>query len=357
MKCRLIIFSVLILTIYYLLLTTNTANAEGLNLNVSTSLLQIRAIPPSDIKSPIILENQGNNTISIQVLFKPFRADNKENGEIVYINDNEVSEAYKKIFNQIHITDNGIVTNNFELGPKQKKNLELQFTIPKNEVNADYYFSVIFLARHNPGDDGLTPQSLTQENEANPPSNEENTQNQNLSIINAGLAVNVLLSIGDKNHPQGAVEEFSTPAFLKSGPVDFTVRIKNTGSRVFAPKAIIFIKNMFGQTVGRVDIEPDNILADSIRSLIDIQTASNSSFARRSLGEGGPFQKAIWPEKILLGPYTATLNIAISDKGPVYDQSIIFLALPIQIIISIILGIIITITIFFRVRYRLKNDN
>lgn len=344
-----IISLILLLHLYSFTFPLSSARAEELSLSVSHSLLQIQATSPSDTKSPITLENQGDNPVNIQVLFKPFRASGKENGEIEYINDFEIPDGYKKIFNQIHLTDNGIVTSNFELGPRQKKNLELQFTIPKNEASSDYYFSVIFLARHSLSDNGLTPQNLTQENEISSSPNEENTQGQNLSIINAGVATNVLLSIGDKNQPQAAIEEFTAPAFLKSGPVDFTVRIKNIGAHAITPKAIIFIKNMFGQTVGRIDIEPNNILADSIRSLTDTQTASSSSQSSTP--------KAIWPEKFLLGPYTATLNIAISDKGPVYNQSIIFLALPIQLIIGIILGIILTIAIFFRVRYHLKKDN
>lgn len=357
-NCKLkITYLIVFVYLFIGLSTPASVNAEGINLNVSTSLIQIKAIPPSDTKSPITLENQGDNTVSIQVLFKPFHAHNKENGEIAYLNDNEIPTAYKKIFNQIHITDNGIVTNNFELGPKQKKNLELQFTIPKNEADSDYYFSVIFLARHSLSEGELISQNPTQKDELNPPANEENNQGQNFSIINAGIAINILLSIGDKDHAQGVIEEFTAPTFIKSGPVGFTVRIKNIGAHVITPKAIIFIKNMFGQTIGRVDIEPDNILTNSIRALADTQTASSSSLARRSLGEGGSFPKAIWPERFLLGPYIATLNIAISDKGPIYNQSIVLLALPIQLILGIILGIIITITISLRVRYHLKNDN
>jgi len=344
-----VIFLCLILHFTFYILHAPSAQAEGLSLSVSHSLLQIQAASPSDTKSPITLENPGDNSINIQVLFKPFRASGKENGEIEYISDFEIPDGYKKIFNQIHLTDNGIVTSNFELGPRQKKNLELQFTIPKNEASSDYYFSVIFLARRSASIGESAPQGSTQKNDAGSPPNEENTQGQNLSIINAGVAANVLLSISDKNQPQAAIEEFTAPTFLKSGPVDFTVRIKNIGTHVITPKAIIFIKNMFGQTVGRVDIEPDNILADSIRALTDTQTASSSS--------NFSSQKAIWPERFLLGPYTATLNIAISDKGPVYNQSIIFLALPIQLIIGIILGIILAIAIFFRVRYHLKKDN
>lgn len=362
MKYKLIFF-VLIFHLSSFTFHPSSVQAEELILSLSPSTLQIQTTSPSDSKSSITLENSGNNSINIHVLFKPFRASHKENGEIEYINDNEIPDIYKKIFNQIHITDNGIVTSNFELAPKQKKNLEIQFIIPKKESDSDYYFSVIFLARGSE----IIPQSSPQANEvgsAESLPDDTNSQGQNFSVINAGVALNVILSIGDKNNPQGAIEEFTAPTFIKSGPVGFTVRIKNIGQRVFAPKAIIFIKNMFGQTVGKVDIEPDNILTGSIRSLTDTQTASTSSSQplilnslRSSEADQFSTRKAFWPERFLLGPYTATLNLVISDKGPVYNQSIIFFAIPIKLILTCALIILITVTVFFRIKYHLKRDN
>lgn len=363
-----VIFLVLIFHFSFFIFNFPSAQAEGISLAVSPSLLQIEAIPPSDPQAPLILENQGDKSLNVQVLFKPFSSSNKEDGEIVYFTDNQIPDRYKKIFPKIYITDNGIITRDFELGPKQKKNLELKLSIPKNESSSDYYFSVIFIARHSLGEGGLArrsesggspiPQSQTQKDEAvgispdqmNPPAG-----GQNFSSINAGIAVNVLLSIGPSEEPHGFIEEFSTPAYLQSGPVPFTVRIKNTGPRFFAPKGIIFIKNMFGQTIGRIDLESRNILAGTIRSLTDTQTASTSSNFS-PLNSDLSFQKALWPEGFLLGPYTATLNLSLSDKGPIYNRSIIFLALPIQFIIALIAALLLTIIIFLRVRYRLKTD-
>jgi hypothetical protein len=310
------------------------ATAEGASLSISPSLLQVETIPPATPKAPLTLENKGDEAINIQIIFKPFQPSKKEDGQIQYLNDSETTEAYKKIFSKIQLIDDGIVTTHFELGPQQKKNLQLQFTIPKDESTADYYFSIIFLASTN----GLTPQSPTSSGEMG------QTQDQNISTINAGIAANVLLSIGQSD-PQGYIEKFSAPTFLQSGPVDFTIRIKNAGPHVITPKGIIFIKNIFGQTIGRVDLAPANILAGTTRTLTDALTDSQLS----------P-HKTRWNEKFLLGPYTATLNLAVSDKGPIYNQSIVFLALPIQLIIAIILAILITIGIILRVRYRLRTD-
>lgn len=341
-------FLIFILHSTFYILHSPLARAEGLSLSISHSLIHAQADSPSDTKYPITIENPGDNSLNILILLKPFRASRKENGQIEYLKDNEIPDKYKNIFKQIHVTDNGIALSQFQLGPMQKKNLELQFTIPKNEASSDYYFSVIFLARRNSEDSGLTSQN----NEADKSTlvGSENNQEQNITRINAGIALNVILTVGNQNQPQAAIEEFSAPSFIKSGPVSFTVRVKNIGPRVFAPKGIIFINNMFGQTVGRVDLQPDKILSGSIRALNDIRIASTSASSNFSS------RKAIWPENLLLGPYTATLNLAVSDKGPIYKQSVVFLALPLQLILGIIFGIIITTTIFFRVRYHIKND-
>lgn len=341
-------FILILYSIFYILYSPS-AHADGISLSVSPSLIHIQAIPPTDARTPITLENQGSKSLNIQILLKPFRASNKEDGEIEYLT--EIPDNYKKILSKIQVTDDGVATTRFELSPQQKKNLEINITIPKDEPVSDYYFSIIFLASKSADEDGvgsITPQ-------LNNPTTESPAGPQSFSAINAGIGINILLSIITQDNPRGIIEEFSSPSLLKSGPVDFTVKIKNTGSQVFAPKGIIFIKNMFGQVIGRIDLDSRNILAGSTRSLTDIPTASSSSNFS-SPNSSSSLQKARWPERFLLGPYTATLNLALSDKGPIYNRSIIFFALPIQLIIGAILGIIIITIIFLRVRYRLKND-
>jgi hypothetical protein len=97
---------------------------------------------------------------------------------------------------------------------------------------------------------------------------------------------------------------------------------------------------MFGQLIGKVDLLPTNILATSSRYLpSDVNAAT----------------KAVWQEKFLLGWYSASLTVALSNTGPVYHRTIYFFALPIQVIVGIILGIILIMVIVYRVRKRLEH--
>jgi hypothetical protein len=303
---------------------------NNISLSASPSLITVQALPPANPKVPITIENKGDNPEQVQIRLLPFQPSSKEDGQIEYLKTNTIPQSYKNIFEKIHLTDNGIITDSFQLGPKQKKELQLQFFIFKEEPTADYYFSVIFITSPN-----QTPPKPCQNNSKDNTIPAESCSSA-YSTLNAGIATNVLLSIGPKNLSSGEIAEFSAPKFLQSGPVPFTVRIKNSGQHVFAPFGRIFIKNVFGQTIGRIDLAPANILSNTSRSL----TASSST------GE-----KTVWPEKFLLGPYTATLNLALSEQGPVYNKSIVFFALPIQVSIGIILTIAIIITIILRVRY------
>jgi len=335
----------LILSAFTLILNTHQANADGISLSLSPPLIQVRLSHTTGNKPQLTLQNQGNDPLSIKVLLKPFRPLG-EGGQIEYFKEDQISNNYKKILSQIKLTDEGQVRTNFDLGPKQKKDLKLLFNMPEEEPTSDYYFSVVFLGREV----GSSSQPPASPAGGSTFSSQLSTSKAS-SILNAGIASNIILSIGNEK-PRGYIEEFSAPFLLQSGPVGFTVRVKNEGRNVIRPKGIILIKNIFGQTIARLDLDRVNVLSASTRSLTDTQTA----LARRSLGEGGSTPKVLWPEKFLLGVYTATLKLAISDQGPIYIQSIVFVALPINLVLGVLAAIIITIITIFRVRKRLKME-
>src|SRR6185312_6850779 len=138
---------------------------------------------------------------------------------------------------------------------------------------------------------------------------------QSNSAVAGGISTNVLLSIGPSGKTTGNIEEFSAPIFTTGGPVPFSLKVSNTSKHFISPQGTILIKNMFGQTIGKVDLLPVNILSNTSRFLPSKNALDTH---------------AIWPEKFLLGPYSATLTLALSDQGPVYYRTIYFFALPIQ---------------------------
>lgn len=348
-----LLFLICIFNILYLIFNFNIVYSSGISLSLSPSLLKIKMNPGTNYKSPITLINQSLDPLNIQIILKPFQPFG-EDGQIRYPPAGETAGNYQNLFNNVHITDDGIIISHFIIAPQQTKNLELNINIPENE-NAfeDYYFSLIFLASPEANKSNTSPSIK----DYTSPQDQDEIDQKNITTFNAGISANILLSINSaqKNQPdpspQISILEFKAPSFIQNGPVNFDLRLKNNSPHYINPEGYILINNMFGQTIGKVDIASANILAGSTRYLTDTNYASRSALA-------SPLQtnKILWKEKFLLGPYTATLNIKLSDQNLPLTSTTFFLAIPFWIIITIIITMIIIPLLILRVRYLLKND-
>lgn len=322
--------------------------ASTFDLSVSPSIFQIELNPPAvaDVKETLTLENNSDEPLSLTLIYRPFRPSG-DNGELTYLKENESPGNDPLIFQRISVLDNGKRLESFIIPPKTKKQYDLAISIPKNEPPGDYYFSLIF---------------VTGDNQADP------LDKTTGSMALGGVAVNVLLSIGSKTKTTGTIEDFSTSLFQPEGPVAFNVKIKNTSRHFIYPKAQILITNMFGQTIGKIDLLPVNILSNSIRSLPSKEQFVFNAQAQQCRDQGEKCQesagnnarllalaaspKAIWPEKFLLGLYTATLTVAFSDEGPLYTRSIFFIGVPVYIGAGFAVAILLLLAI--RARLRIK---
>jgi len=349
-------YSILIgLFVYWVIcLLPPVAQADGLSLSLSPSLFQIEALPPADIRVPLTIENQNDSTVKLKVVLKFFRSTDYNNGEIEYIGDKEPLPAPdKQILQKVQLVDeDNIARTTFDLGPKQQKKLRLRVNIPKGEAYSDYYFSVIFMSTPLESD-------LLDINSNSP-------QENNFSTATGGIAANVLLSIGPKDQPKGFIDIFSAPYYLESGPVPFTLLVRNDGSHFISPRGVILIKNMFGQTVGRVEIPPTNVLSGTSRALRDLLQLTNATESaklsdlsnQKTPGQTdlGLQPKVIWPETFLLGFYTANLSLAVTDRGPIYSRTLHFFAFPLKILLGLVLAAVIVFVIYLRVRKKLKTE-
>lgn len=288
------------------LLFATPLHAEGISLGVYPPIFQIEATPPANIQAPLTIENQGNSEVNLKIELRPFKPSDQENGQIIYQTIEEARFADPLIFQKIQLLDQGSPVTSVVLSPKQKKELILLIQLPKDEPPSDYYFSVLFLTSDKKGESINSSQAVT------------------------GIASNVLLSIGQKGKIEGLIQEFSAPLFLGEGPVPITVRVKNKNEFFITPVGDIIIKNLFGQSVGRIDLTKTNVLAKSVRSL-----------------------PATWNEKFLLGPYKASLTLSLSDSGPVLRRDIFFFALPANILLIAIITLLALSFIVTRVKSRI----
>lgn len=300
---------VLLIIILIPFLTPRVVNAETISLGVYPPILQINATAPASVQNPITIENTQDQTISLEIGFKEFLPSPSENGEIEY-----VDSPLPPIFQKMQIYDGDHVVNQVTLAPKQKKTLNLHIGIQADEKSSDYYFSVLFISKA----DNLVGSSQSQ--------------------AQIGIATNVLLSIGQNGGIEGKISEFSSPFFLSRGPVPFKVKVENESSHYITTQGIILIRNIFGQTIGKVDLLPVNVLANSTRIIPAPNEADISN------------PKASWGEKFLLGIYTAKVTIGLSPEGPIISKTTTFIAFPLELLAGFVLSLIIVLIIIKKVR-------
>ena len=328
-------FKIFICLFAYLLIlafAASSANAQGVDIGIYPPIFQIQAVPPSNIKLPLIIQNFGDSSLDLTISLKPFTASDTENGEITFLDNPEYEDPY--LLQRVRVFFEGVSIDSITLSPKQKRDLVLEFDIPSNEPKGEYYFSIIFSSKA------------------------QDLGTSTFSGASASVASNVLLSIGPLGKTQGLIEEFSSPYFVTKGPVPFTIRVRNTSDHYITPKGDILIKNMFGQTVGKVNLLGANILSNNIRRIPDsLQsgTVSDKDYEKiRLVVEKNKSPVAVWPEKFLLGPYNATLTVSLSDEGPVFKRKIYFFAIPLEYSLGILAIIAIVAFIIVRVRKRIS---
>lgn len=320
------------LPVFFSGLVSSPVDAEGISLKIVPSVLQIRTQSPADLRAPFVIENQDDRSIKLKLGYKLINAAKSQEGKIVYLEDQTKGNEIFKYIEVIDSENNAI--DSLELGPGQQKQLQIRANIPANQPSRDHYFSLIFLHDIAP----ITDQNSTKK---------DRKDQHTISTVQGGIATNVLLAVGSPETAQGYIDTFSSPIYMQSGPVPFTVKVKNDGLHYINPKGTIMIKNLFGQTVGKVELPQTTVLAGTTRSLLDKDQLSK-------VVSGNPESRAVWTEKFLLGLYSAELKIAMAAEGPVYNQTIQFFAFPLHLAIGLVVALVLASSIYVRVKKKIS---
>lgn len=326
---------IILISLYFSLKSVPMANAQAIDIGINPAIFEMNATAPSNIEAPFTIENFTDNTVDLQISLKPFTASQDQNGQVAFLDDTSKMPD-PTLLEKVRVTQDGQAIDTLTLSPKQKKDLKIIIELPENQPKGDYYFSLVFN------------------------SNPNNNINSTSTGASAGVASNILLTVGPTGPTSGIIQKFSSPFLMFNGPVPFTVALKNTSDHFVTIKGDIIIKNLFGQAIGKVTLLPVNVLSNSVRRIPDSLQALDPSdqkyLAIKNTVDASEFPVAVWPEKFLFGPYTANLTLSMSDQGPVYKRQIVFFAFPLEylIISLIILGIIVYIAI--RVRQKINKN-
>ncbi len=305
------------------------AQAQTVSLGINPPILQIQAAPPANIPNPITIDNLSDDTVYLDISAKPFTTSPLLNGQIQFIDSMASQGNDPHILDKVSMLDGDTSIDSLTLAPHQSKTLSLVIDIPQDEPPGDYYFTILFGSKAIGSD------------------------TSNLSTLTGAVGTNVLLSIGPTDATTGVLEKFEAPFFLEHGPVPFSVLVNNTSKHFTTPQGTIVIKNMFGQAIGKVNLLPVNVLAQSSRYIPSEQPTRYNQPIRQAQ-DLQQYTNALWPETFLLGLYQANLSLKLSDQGPLFTRSIYFFALPWQGMILLAFLILVIITIVLRVKKKLQ---
>lgn len=298
--------------IAYAATTTDDQTSSSQALEISPPVVNLSGNPGETVKTQISIRDVANVPLVVKGQVNDFVASDEDGIPKILLNDGEESPySMKSWFAPL---------SQLNLEPKKIQNLTVTINIPANAAPGGYYSTIRFTATA-PGVDGSGVS------------------------LSASLGALILMRVkGDANEAL-SIAEFTTidsngkSAWLFEGiPVDFLLRAKNDGNLHQQPVGQATIKDMFGNTVGLVNInlERKNVLPGSTRKF------------------EAPLDKAVLGDRMLFGRYTADLVLTYGTSSQKTTTSISFWVIPWKLILIIIATLV---GGFFLVRFGLRRYN
>lgn len=307
------------------LASTKATYAQSLSVGIYPPVIEIQATPPSSPQATITIHNLEERDIILDIILIPFEPEPNGN---VRLNPSKATDGFYPYYkDRIQFLVEGKKTDSLSVEAGQLKEIVLNINLAKGDPPTDIYYSIIFLA------------SGTSLNDTN------------ITQLPAGIATNLLLSVGPKGQASGGIAEFSGKKFIAQGPMLFNLKLHNAGKHLIQPVGTVEVENILGKKVAKINILPQYILAGEDRYLIDQEQSSPSALLNNEIGRlmtDNPV--VIWPEKFLFGRYKATATLALSATGPSLTKTYTFYAFPLYAFVTLAITIFIILSIYLRVK-------
>jgi hypothetical protein len=208
----------------------------------------------------------------------------------------------------------------FDLTQAKQAVVPVTITIPKDAEPGGLYGSVLVQTVAVKGVPGNTGGTVPQ------------------SPIIARVGTLFFITVPGDVETSGQLKDFSTipkQKWFQSGPIHFQVLFENTGRIHLTPYGELHIKNMLGEEVGMVQLDPWFALPGSLR-----------------------LREVIWERSYLFGRYTATVQVNRGYGDKVDTMSYTFWVLPWKLIALGLVGLFLIIflirTLFKKFEFRRK---
>jgi hypothetical protein len=223
---------------------------QNRSITVMPPKFELFANPGDIVSERLRVTNNSNFPTTYAIIVEDFSSSGEE-GHVVL--EEEGTDSAYSLANWIEPEATEIV-----LQPGEETNVNFNINVPRDAEPGGHYASI-----------------LLQSSTDNDP---------NVTNVSQRIGSLALLRVSGNTIEDVNVETFEAPKRSESGPVNFTLRIKNDGNVHVRPKGTIIITNFFGNKVAELPLEGANVLPGATRKM-----------------------ETTWDEDRLLGSYTATL--------------------------------------------------
>lgn len=286
---------------------------SGQALEIAPPVVNLTANPGETVKAEIILRDVSDSQLYVTNQINDFTADG-EDGTPKLLLDSDEASPYS-------MRDWFTIIPELTLEPRTLTRLPITVTVPPTAAPGGY-FSVIRFTGTAPQVEG------------------------NGVGLSASLGALVFMQVKGDAKEEMSIEEFYTNAsggktsVFQSAPIDFAVRLKNSGNTYEQPSGQITITDMFGKKVGvvNVNLPPRTVLPGSIRKF------------DQSL------DSAVIGDKMLFGMYTAEIKMTYGPDQTVITDKVTFWVIP-YVLIGIVLAVLVIGFFVFRTMIRRYNSH
>lgn len=308
------VFNILTTTTLLFFLMPLDALAQGINLSVAPSIIEVMIAPGKMAEQRYIVENLGEDT-SLKVDISPFYS-NDLYGNVSLMDPISLYDP-QSISSWFTFTKPSFKnTKQVFLAKDQKMEFILRINPSEDAKEGDYYYTLVF-------------ETLPKED-----------ANKDF-VSGVKIGSNILLTVSKTGEltKKAAISSFKAPTLIDSfSPLTYEVVIQNTGSSFFKPQGNITITGINTSEV--LPIAPFNVLASSKRVL--------PCFIKEQV------IACKVSSKPLFGIYQSRLTFTIEGSSEIYSKTVTTIAFP--ILITLIIVIFITLWVLVRNRFKKPID-
>lgn len=299
--------SIALLTFFF---TPVKSYAASVSLGIYPPIIKIKTAPNSHVQQRVTISNYGSAPTIVSIGLKMFKPSEKKDGEIIFLpNTNKAKNFFSE---RIRVLDGSIPVNQVLLAPQQHKSLTIDINIPKDQQEADYYISILFI------------------------SNSTEQTKSNAALLSEGVATNILLAILPQPAADtGYIKDFIGPKLIDKDTIPFSVEVANQGIHFFNAKGQITITNMLFNSKDIIPLQQEIILAHSSRYMTNAAEVSLS--------------KVLWNHGFLFGVYRADLAVSIGSSKVPFHKILYFYSYPVVGFAIALIVIIFSATVGFRI--------